>query len=304
MQLTSSCSTRSFSALAPSHAALRASAQNPHLVVYEGSKGPGAGKHIVLALRRSRVPVRGVAAGAGAHPRAALRLQVQRVLHRRSGHGLHHARQLEDRGARGAEDRRPHGRVPALPGLRRRSDAAHRRLPRSRRPGGRVPHGDARLPDQAARREVRELRLAEQGRLRGRLRPADPRRNVGVALRHQPQDELAADPRAVAGQPSGPARREGRLGAVGWIHRRSAAAERHPRARPDPQRDDAGLAARARQAADARRLGAHLHVRLGQDRARLHDHARRVGGSAERRVPAHDGQRGAVGGRAREQHHG
>src|SRR6187401_49881 len=25
-----------------------ASAQNPHLVVYEGSKGPGAGKHIVL----------------------------------------------------------------------------------------------------------------------------------------------------------------------------------------------------------------------------------------------------------------
>ena len=25
-----------------------ASAQNPHLVVYEGTKGPGAGKHIVL----------------------------------------------------------------------------------------------------------------------------------------------------------------------------------------------------------------------------------------------------------------
>ena len=25
-----------------------ASAQNPHLVVYEGTKGPGSGKHIVL----------------------------------------------------------------------------------------------------------------------------------------------------------------------------------------------------------------------------------------------------------------
>ena len=39
-----------------------------------------------------------------------------------------------------------------------------------------------------------------KGDFAGRFRPADSRRNVGVALRHQPQDELAADPRAVAGR--------------------------------------------------------------------------------------------------------
>ena len=43
-------------------------------------------------------------------------------------------------------------------------DAAHRRLPRSRRAGGRLPHRDARVSDQAAGREVPEVRLAEQGR--------------------------------------------------------------------------------------------------------------------------------------------
>ena len=48
----------------------------------------------------------------------------------------------------------------------------------------------------------------------------------------------------------------------------------------------------------------YLLVRVGQDRAGVHDHARRVGGSVERRVPADGGQRVAVGGRAREQHHG
>ena len=55
--------------------------------------------------------------------------------------------------------------------------------------------------------------------------------------------------------------------------------------------------------ADAGGLGAQLHGRVGQDGPRLHDHARRVGGSAERGLPAHGGERGAVGGRAREQHH-
>ena len=142
------------------------------------------------------------------------------------------------------------------------ADAAHRRLPRSRRTGGRVPHRDARVPDQATGCEVPEVPLAEQGRLRRRLRPADSGRNVGVALWHEPQAELAADPRALAGEPPDPARREGRLGAVGRLHRRSAAAERDPRARADPERDDARLAACARQAADAGRLGAHLHRRI------------------------------------------
>ena len=41
----------------------------------------------------------------------------------------------------------------------------------------------------------------------------------------------------------------------------------------------------------------------GKSGPRLHDHARSVGGSAERGLPAHGGERRAVGGRAREQHH-
>ena len=72
-----------------------------------------------------------------------------------------------------------------------------------------------------------------KGEFAGRVRPADPRRDVGVALRHQSQAELAAAARAVAGEPSDPARREGRVGAVGRLHRRIRCSQHDPRARAD-----------------------------------------------------------------------
>ena len=45
----------------------------------------------------------------------------------------------------------------------------------------------------------------------------------------------------------------------------------------------------------AGRLVSHLHERVGQGGAGLHDDARRVGGSAERRLPAHGRQRDVCG---------
>ena len=79
---------------------------------------------------------------------------------------------------------------------------------------------------------------------------------------HKMSSRLILEPSQA--EPSRPARREGRLGAVGRLHRRSAAAEHDPGARTDPQRHDAGLAAGRRQATDAGGLGAHLHGASGK----------------------------------------
>ena len=127
--------------------------------VYQGTTGPGAGKHIVFLAGDHEYRVGRIAAGAGAHSRAALRIQVQRVLHDEPRDRVHRSRQLEHLGTGSAEDGRPPGRLPALPGFPRRPDAAHRRLPRPRRAGRRLPHGDARVSDPAAGREVPEVHL-------------------------------------------------------------------------------------------------------------------------------------------------
>ena len=98
-------------------------------------------------------------------------------------------------------------------------DAAHRRLPGSRRPGRRLSHGDARVSDQASRREVPEVRLAEQG-------PSYPggfgRQILGetwvshYGTNHKQSSRLVLQ--ADAADASDPARRQGRVGAVGRLH--------------------------------------------------------------------------------------
>ena len=215
----------------------RASAQNPHLVVYQGDKGPGAGKHIVLL--------------AGDHEyRCEESLPaLARIMAKHYGFKcsvffttdpqdrIHRAGQLEHRRARGAEDGRPPGRLPAVPGFPRRRDAAHRRLPGSRRTGRRLSHGDARLSDQAARREVPEI---SPGTIRrATITGGFGRQILGETwVSHygtQPQAELAA---AAAGRPadaSDPARRERRLGAVGRLYGRSDRGQPRPGDGADPR---------------------------------------------------------------------
>ena len=101
---------------------------------------------------------------------------------------------------------------------------------------------------------------------------------------------------------SDPARREGRVGAVGRLHGESdrgqpvlATGQILDGMTPDSPPADG-------QGADAGRLVSHLHQRVRQVGTRVHDHARRVGGSAERRLPADVRQRVPVGRRPREQH--
>ena len=98
-----------------------ASAQNPHLVVYEGSAGPGRGKHIVFLAGDHEYRSEESLPALARIMAQALRVQVQRLLHHQPGDRLHRAGQLAHRRTRGAEERRPDGRVPALPGLPRRS---------------------------------------------------------------------------------------------------------------------------------------------------------------------------------------
>ena len=232
------------------------------------SKGPGVGKHIVFLAGDHEYRSEESLPELARILAKRYGVQVQRLLHRRSRDRVHRSRQLEDRRPRGARNGRPDGRLPALPGLPRRprcSTSPTTSIAADRSSAFRT----ATHAFQIKRPDAKFVKYDWQNKdeLRRRVRPSDPRRDVGVALRHESQAELAADPRSVAGRPSRAARREGRVGAVGRIHGRSAAAEHDPRARSDPERHDAGLAAGRRQAADAGRVGAHLHRRVGQGRA-------------------------------------
>ena len=197
-----------------------AAAQNPHLVVYQGDKGPGHGKHIVFSpaitsiaprsrCRRWRGSSRSTTGSSAASSSPSTRDR------------LHRTRQLEDRRARGARRRRTCSS----------SSCASRISPTTRcstssttwiAAGRSSAFRTATHAFQIKRPDAKFLKFDWQNKdeSTGRVRPADPRRNVGLALRHESQAELAAAPRAVAGGPSGPARREGRVGAVGRLHRR------------------------------------------------------------------------------------
>ena len=144
-------------------------AQNPHLVVYEGSRARRRQAHRA-PRRRSRVPLarnrcrrwRGSWRSTTDSSAASSSRPIRRP-------GFIEPGSSNISGLEALKTRRPAGRVPALPGFSRRRDAAHRRLSGSRRAGRRLPHGDARVSDQAARREVPEVRL---GTTRRGLSPA------------------------------------------------------------------------------------------------------------------------------------
>ena len=194
-----------------------------------GPRGPGAGKHIVLL--------------AGDHEyRSEESLPaLARILAKHYGFkcsvffttdpqtGFIEPGSSQHRRARGAEDGRPAGRLPALPGFSRRGDAAHRRLPRSRRPGRRLPHRDARVSDQAARREVPEISLANAAS----AYPGGFGRQIlgetwvsHYGTNHKMSSRLLLQPTQASA--SDPARREGRLGAVGRLHGESDRGQRRP----------------------------------------------------------------------------
>ena len=134
-------------------------AQNPHLVVYQGDKGPGAGKHIVLLAGdheyRGEESLPALARILARH--YGFKCSVFFTTDPKTGFiepGSSNISGLE--ALKTADLLVVFLRFQDFPDDR---DAAHRRLPGSRRAGRRVPHGDACLSDQAARREVPEVHL-------------------------------------------------------------------------------------------------------------------------------------------------
>jgi hypothetical protein len=97
-------------------------------------------------------------------------------------------------------------------------------------------------------------------------------------------------------------RRKGHLGPVGRVYGTSDRGKRGAGQGADSRRHDARLASRRRQGADACGVVSHLYERVGKDRAGLHDNARRVGGSPERRIQTHERERLSMGGRAGHAH--
>ena len=212
-------------------------AQNPHLVVYQGDKGPGAGKHIVLL--------------AGDHEyRGEESLPaLARIMARHYGFKcsvffttdpadrIHRTGQFEHRRPRGAR-RRPTSwscsfgsRISPTP---RCSTSSTTWIAAARSSGIRT----ATHAFQIKRPDAKFLKYTwndPASEYTGGFGRQILGRDLGVALRPQPQAELAPAAAARPGEPPDPARREGRLGAVGRLHGRPDRRQPRAGAGPDPR---------------------------------------------------------------------
>ena len=153
--------------------------------------------------------------------------------------------------------------------------------PGPRRADRRLPHGNACVSDPEARREVPEVHVARRAGLSGRIRPSDPRRDLGHALRQEPRAELEADTGARTGNASDPAWRQGRVGAVGRLYRQSDRGQHHPRDGKilDCMKPDSPAAKESSHAV------AWIGPYTGASGKRAAFHNDRGVGSAERRLP-------------------
>ena len=238
---------------------------NPHLVVYEGSKGPGAGKHIVLL------------SGDHEYRSEETLPALARILAQRYGFKCSVFFNVDP--ATGFITP-GNSKISGLEALKSADlmvvflrfqdfpdDQMQHIADYLDRGGPVIGFRTATHAFQIKRPDAKFLKFDWQNK--GDFTGGFGRQILGetwvshYGTNHKMSSRLILEP-SQAGHP-GAARREGRLGAVGRLHRRSAAAEHHPGARTDPQRHDGGFAAGGRQERDAGGLGAQLH---GRRRAR------------------------------------
>ena len=261
-----------------------------------GHEGPGRRQAHRVSRRRSRVPLRGIAPRAGADSREALRVQVQRVLHDEPADRLHRARQFPHRRARGAAHGRPAGRLPQVPGLPRRARCSTSPTT-SNAAGPVVGFRTATHAFQIKRADAKFLKYHWQtgdeykggfGRqILGETWVSHYGTNHKQSSRLLLQADQAAHPilrgvKDVWAQSGGYMAHpiEGsQVLATGQILDGMT-----PDAPPAPNKDVVPVA-----------WYRTLHQPVRQIGTRVHDHARRVGGSAERRLPADVRQRRACG---------
>ena len=283
--------------------AVSAAAQNPHLVVYQGDKGPGHGKHIVFLAGdheyRSEESLPALARILAKH--YGFKCSVFFTTDPKTGFiepGSSNIAGLE--ALKTADLLVVFLRFQDFPG---RPDAAHRRLPGSRRAGRRV-SARPRMRFRSSAPDAKFLKFDWQNK--DEYPGGFGRQILGetwvshYGTNHKQSSRLLL--RAGRTDASDSSRREGRARAVGRLHGQSDRGS-HVLARGqilDGMTPDSPPA--AGQGADAGRLVSHLHERVRQVGPRVHDDAWRVGGSAERRIPADERQRVSLGGGLENKH--
>ena len=213
----------------------------------EGTKGPGAGKHIVLLAGdheyRSEESLPALARILARH--YGFKCSVFFTTNPQTGFiepGSSNIAGLE--ALRTADLLVVFLRFQDFPDAR---NAAHRRLPGTRRARWSA-SVRRRTPFKSSGPDAKFLKYHWQTGdvVQRRLRTPDPGRDVGLALRHEPQTKLAPAAAGGPGRASDSARREGRVGAVGRLHGASDRGQPGSREGSDSQRHDARLLRRRR----------------------------------------------------------